>query len=242
MTSVGVAPGEPSRGKAAVMTSTETAIRHLEPTLSLRDIVERSLSAAIISGELAPGSLVSVPTLAVRFGVSATPVREAMLNLEKRGFVEPVKNKGFRVTEVSEQDLRNIVQVRRWLEGSAMQIVAQELPKVPIQRFRALADEIVIAADKSDFPEYLAADATFHLELLKLTGNDRLLELVAEMRRQTRMIGLALMGDTAELRHSAAEHHELLDLLIAGKADDAQKLMHTHIGHVVGWWAGRKEQ
>lgn len=223
------------------MVFTETAIQHLIPALSLRDTVERSLSAAIISGELAPGSLVSVPTLAVRFGVSATPVREAMLNLEKRGFVEPVKNKGFRVTEVSEQDLRDIVQVRRWLEGSAMHVVAQEMPNAAIEEFRSMADNIVEAADGSDFTQYLEADVAFHLALLKLTGNERLLELVAEMRGQTRMIGLALMAETVELKHSAAEHHELLDLLAEGRADEAQKLMNIHIGHVIGWWAGRPE-
>lgn len=223
------------------MSQSQAAIQHVPVAQSLRDTVERSLSAAIISGELAPGTLVSVPTLAVRFGVSATPVREAMLNLEKRGFVEPVKNKGFRVTQVSEQDLRDLVQVRRWLEGSAMHVVAERFADAPVDEYRALADDIVAAAERSDFPEYLAADVAFHLALLSLVGNDRLIELVSELRRQTRMVGLALLADTEELRHSALEHHELLDLLAAGKADEARALMHTHIGHVLGWWAGHPE-
>ena len=224
------------------MVRSQTAIRQLAPTLSLRDTVENSLSTAIISGELAPLTLVSVPTLAARFGVSATPVREAMLNLEKRGFVEAIKNRGFRVTKVSDHDLREIVQVRRWLEGSAMRVVAQELPKVPIGQYRKLADDIVTAAERSDFPQFLSADASFHLALLKLTGNKRLLELVTEMRGQTRMVGLVRMADSIELRKSAVEHHELLNLLAEGKAEESERLIHNHIGHVIGWWAGRAEQ
>ena len=74
-----------------------SAIHKVEQVSSLRDRIGESLSAAIISGELAPGTLVSVPSLAVQFAVSATPVREAMLDLEQRGFVTSVRNKGFRV-------------------------------------------------------------------------------------------------------------------------------------------------
>ena len=96
---------------------------------NLRAHVEQALSAAIITGELAPGTLLTVPTLAAQFNVSATPVREAMLNLEKRGFVEAVRNKGFRVTDVSEDDLRQIVGVRRLLEPEAMQQLAGALPE-----------------------------------------------------------------------------------------------------------------
>lgn len=219
------------------MAAESTAIRQLEPTLSLRDTVERSLSAAIISGELAPDSLVSVPTLAGRFGVSATPVREAMLNLEKRGFVEPVKNKGFRVTSVSEGDLREIVQVRSWLESAAMRQVSEKLQTEPIDTLRALADQIVRAAEKSDFAAFLAADISFHLALLSLTGNSRLVDMVSELRRQTRMVRLASMANTAELTQSADEHHKLLDLLADGKVVEAEELMHRHVGHVIEWWS-----
>src|SRR5580692_2503968 len=105
----------------------DSAISELVPSTSLRDRVESSLASAIISGELEPGTMVSVPALAAQFAVSATPVREAMLNLEKRGFVESVKNKGFKVTEVSPQDLNEIAQLRSWLEAPAMRVVADRL-------------------------------------------------------------------------------------------------------------------
>ncbi len=223
------------------MATPPSNIRALIPTVSLRENIELSLSAAIVSGELAPGTLVSVPTLARQFEVSATPVREAMLNLEKLGFVKPVRNKGFLVTEVSRDDLRELVQIRRWLEAPAMVDVARELHGKPVERFRDLASAISGAADRSDFYEYLRADTKFHLALLEVTGNRRLVDLVSELRRQTRLVGLVALRDTVELKRSAHEHHELIDLLVQGRGEQATALMHDHIGHVLGWWAGVSE-
>lgn len=218
--------------KGTILVTIPTAIHRLEPTSSLRGAVERSMSAAIIAGEFIPGALVSVPSLAGRFGVSATPVREAMLNLEKRGFVEPVKNKGFRVTNVSEEDLREIVQVRQWLEAPPMRIVSVKLTQVNIEPYRKLANQIISTAEQSDMPGHLAADTEFHLALLRLTENERLVELVAELRKQTRRLGLDALGGRGKLLTVAHEHHDLLDMLVKGRGIDAEKLMIKHIGHV----------
>ena len=218
-----------------------TSIRRIVPAVSLRADVEHALSAAIVSGELAPGSIVSVPALAERFGVSATPVREAMLELAKQGFVESVRNKGFRITQVSEEDLLEIVQIRRWLEVPAMGLLAKSFPVDQTGRFRCLADAIVQAAGQGQFQEYLNADTVFHLELLRLLKNDRLVSVVSQLRSQTRMVGLSDLRETIELEKSAQEHHLLLDRLAAREDAEAEELMFRHIGHVSGWWAGRAE-
>ena len=105
-----------------------SAIREVEHHASLRDRIGKSLSAAIMSGELEPGALVTVPTLALQFAVSATPVREALLDLKQRGFVSSVRNKGFRVTAVSAEDLGEIVELRQWLEVPAMRDLATDFP------------------------------------------------------------------------------------------------------------------
>src|SRR5665648_1243687 len=121
---------------------TESAIRKVEQVASLRGRIAESLSAAIISGELAPGTLVSVPMLANQFAVSATPVREAMLDLEQRGFVASVRNKGFRVTQVSEQDLREIVELRRLIEAPALRALAESFPTESLPPWRLLAQQL----------------------------------------------------------------------------------------------------
>ncbi|HWS33235.1 MAG TPA: GntR family transcriptional regulator [Actinoplanes sp.] len=218
-----------------------SVIGPVEVGVSLRGTGEDAVAAAIVSGELAPGTLVTAPTLAARFGVSATPVREAMLNLQKRGFVDVVRNKGFRVTDVSEQDLWEIVRIRQQLESPPMREIARILQPEQAAELRVKAQDIVDAAAAADLSGYLAADLVFHLRLLGLHGNRRLIELVKDLRQQTRMVGLADMIGTAELARSAGEHHSLIDLLEARDGRGAETLMNAHIGHVLGWWSGRSE-
>src|SRR5918997_6394280 len=83
---------------------------------SYRERVADALRAALIAGELRPGEVYSAPGLATRFGVSATPVREAMLDLAKEGLVDTVPNKGFRVTAVSEKQLDEYTHIRALIE------------------------------------------------------------------------------------------------------------------------------
>lgn len=210
-------------------------------TGSLREAIEDRIAVAIVSGALAPGELVTVPALAAEFEVSATPVREAMLNLAKIGFVDPVRNKGFRVTEVSVRDLEEIVELRRMLEVPIVAKLAGAFPDAEYARLRGIAERIVAASDRSDLIDYVAADIDFHRELLALAGNARLVETVTALRRQTRLTGLRGMSGSAELDESAREHLRLLDLVRDGDAEGAAALMHRHVGHVLGWWSGHEE-
>lgn len=214
---------------------TVSSIQKVEQVASLRDRIGKSLSAAIISGELASGTLVSVPTLASQFDVSATPVREAMLDLEQRGFVESVRNKGFRVTEVSEQDLREIVELRQLLEAPAMRSLAGTIPAETMPHWRALADRIATRADNADLTGFIESDRDFHLGLLGLYGNVQLVGVVGELRSQTRMVNLARMTQSRELTEAAREHHLMLDLLERGEGEALEELTVRHLGHVVGW-------
>ena len=212
----------------------------LKPS-SLRAQVESAIAAAIISGELAPGTVVSVPNLAAKFDVSATPVREAILHLETRGFVVALRNKGFRVTEVNDEALAQIVEVRRMLEPEAMYRLAPVFDATKSPAARKLADRIVTGAAEEDLNAYLAADREFHLSLTAMLGNPVLVDILADLRERTRLVGLRSMLRTNELTVSAAEHHDLLDLLEAKDAEGVRLLMQRHIGHIVGWWSGRQE-
>ena len=210
--------------------------------LSLREQVERTLSSRIVAGEFAPGTVLTVPTLAGEFGVSATPVREAMLNLARRGFLSPLRNRGFEVTEVSPDELRELGEVRLLLEGPPMRRLAGTLPDDVVERLQGLADEIVRAGREGRFEDYLEADTTFHLTLLELTGNRQLVRLVRELRQQTRLVGLVNLADSDELEGSSLEHAELVRLLVEGDGAGAEALMRRHIGHVAGLWSGRDEE
>ncbi|MFT7710532.1 GntR family transcriptional regulator [Clavibacter tessellarius] len=219
-----------------------SALRPAPPRASLREHVHQALSAAIVSGELEPGTLITVPTLAVRFDVSATPVREAVLELEKRGFVETVRNKGFRVTAVSDEELGHLVQVRQLLEAPAMERLAGRVPDDALPALEGLADRIERGARDGDLRAYLEADQEFHLSLTRMLGNPVLTDSIADLRSRTRLVGLASMKESRHLDDSAAEHHELLRALVRGDGREAHAVMVRHIRHATGWWAGHGEE
>jgi DNA-binding GntR family transcriptional regulator len=118
--------------------------------------------------------------------------------------------------------------------------LAGKLPAADLRRLRGLAREIVLGAEAADLARYLQADTAFHLSVLELAGNPRLLAIVADLRSQTRLTGLAGLVATAELQVSAREHLDLLDLLEAGDAEAAERLMVRHIRGLIGRSAARR--
>ncbi|CAM5468167.1 GntR-family regulatory protein OS=Streptomyces glaucescens OX=1907 GN=SGLAU_01410 PE=4 SV=1 [Streptomyces glaucescens] len=206
----------------------------------LRDQVAHALRAALISGELQPGRVYSAPALASDFGISATPVREAMLDLVREGLVEPVRNKGFRVTEISERDLDQYSELRALIEVPTVGAVTRSASREQLEALRPVAEEIVVSARDHDLLGYLDADRRFHLALLGLHGNDRLVETVGDLRKRSRLYGLTALDARGMLLPSAQEHLELLDLMLAGDAAAAEAVMSLHLGHVRSLWAARE--
>lgn len=205
---------------------------------SLRETITNTLRAAIVSGEMAPNQVYSAPALSKRFGVSATPVREAMLDLISEGLVVPEPNKGFRVTEMSETDLDELTSVRLLIEPRATRDVVTRIPAEDIPRLREIAERIVRSSQKADLIEYVQADTEFHLSLLEYSGNKRLVALVSSLRSQTRLLGLTALVEEGILPNSAQEHFEILDLIEQGDEPGVEELIRRHIGHVRGIWAG----
>ncbi|MFD5777365.1 GntR family transcriptional regulator [Streptomyces sp. PDY-4] len=203
----------------------------------LRDQVADALRAALIAGELRPGVVYSAPTLAAELGVSATPVREAMLDLAREGLVEAVRNKGFRVTEMTEQDLDEFTEIRTLIEVPTVGRVAATADVEQLESLRPLAQRIVTAAQEHDVLKYLEADHRFHLELLALAGNRHLVEVVSDLRKRSRLFGLGSLNETGRLVASAQEHVELLDLMVAGRIREAEECMRRHLAHVRSLWA-----
>ena len=212
-------------------------IAPLAKAASLRETVTQILRAAIISAEMAPGEVYSAPALGARFGVSATPVREAMVDLSREGLVETVPNKGFRVTAVSESDLDDIAALRMLIEPPTVREVTPRIPAEAIPALRELARAIVDQAAAGDLVTYTEADRRFHLAILEYSHNQRLVSLVSDLRSHTRLYGLAGMVDRGTLAASAAEHLELVDLIAARDAQGAGSLMRRHIGRVRAEWA-----
>jgi DNA-binding GntR family transcriptional regulator len=206
---------------------------------TIRARVERALGARIAAGVVPAGTLLTVPLLAEEFGVSATPVREAVLELQRRGFVEPARNRGFVVTAVDAAHAEHVAAVRELLEPPAMRALAAGRPD--LADAREGARRIAASAAAGDLEAYLEEDRRFHLGLTALTGNPMLTAVVDDLRRRTRLPGLTALIGSQELAASAAEHDELLDAIAAGEGELAEAVMRRHIGHTTGWWAGAPE-
>ncbi|WP_436953804.1 GntR family transcriptional regulator [Streptomyces sp. SudanB182_2057] len=204
---------------------------------SYRERVADALRAALVAGELRPGEVYSAPSLAARFGVSATPVREAMLDLAKEGLVDTVPNKGFRVTVVSDRQLDEYTQIRALVEIPTVAALARTADRVSLEALRPAAREIVAAAAAGDLIAYVEADTRFHLGLLALAGNAHLVEVVADLRGRSRLYGLTALVRAGRLLASAEEHLELLDALLERDERAVHALMTRHLGHVRGLWA-----
>ncbi|MEU9786305.1 GntR family transcriptional regulator [Streptomyces phaeochromogenes] len=204
---------------------------------SYRERVADALRAALIAGELRPGEVYSAPALAARFGVSATPVREAMLDLAKEGLVDTVPNKGFRVTAVSEKQLDEYTHIRSLIEIPTTVSLAATADPVALEALRPAAQESVTAAATGDLIAHVEADMRFHLGLLALAGNEHLVEVVRDLRKRSRLYGLHALVKAGRLEASAAEHLDILDALIARDEEAVRAVMTRHLGHVRGLWA-----
>lgn len=181
-----------------------------------------------------PGQVYSAPKLAAQFGVSATPVREAMLDLVKEGLVTIAPNKGFLVRELTDRELDDITQIRQFLEVPATANLVGAVTAADLDPLRALADQVIECGQEKDLIGFVEYDRQFHLALLAFTKNAELVSLVASLRSRARLYGIARLAETGELIVSANEHLEILDLIGAGDKDAVAAVMERHIGHVRG--------
>jgi DNA-binding GntR family transcriptional regulator len=214
----------------------------LEERRSIRAEVAHALRAALVSGQMRPGEVYSAPMLAAQFGVSATPVREAMLDLVREGLVTTARNKGFRVRELSDRELDEITEIRRLLEvPSTVKVIGLATPET-LKQLRPMALRLIDVAAEKDLIAYVEHDRQFHLGLLSMAGNAHLVSLVGELRSRTRLFGLGRLADSGELASSAREHIEMLDLIAAKDRRGLERLMTRHISHIRGVWAGRDDE
>ncbi|WNF30332.1 GntR family transcriptional regulator [Streptomyces sp. C11-1] len=202
---------------------------------SVRGQILESLRAALVDGELIPGQVYSAPVLGGRFGVSATPVREAMQQLALEGAVEVVPNRGFRVTERGPRELAELAEVRALIEVPVMLRLARTVPVARWGVLRPLADATVAAAAVGDRASYAESDRAFHRAVLALSGNEQLVAIADELHRRSQwplVSGPATRR--ADLLADAAEHTALLDALIAQDLTVVQALVREHFAGADG--------
>ncbi|MGW2045813.1 GntR family transcriptional regulator [Streptomyces sp. NPDC001858] len=197
---------------------------------SVRGQILDALRTALVGGELQPGEVYSAPVLGERFGVSATPVREAMQQLALEGAVEVVPNRGFRVIVRGTRELAELAEVRALIEVPVMLRLARTVPAERWAELRPLAEASVRAAASGCRATYAEADRVFHRALLALSGNEQLVGIAEDLHRRSQwpLVGAPKRRGRADLVADAAEHMALLEALTAGELDAVQALMRAH--------------
>jgi len=197
---------------------------------SLREQARQVIRGLIITGQMQPDQLYSVPRLATDLGVSATPVREALLDLAREGLLEPVRNRGFRVVSLSASELNDIFAIRLLLEvPSVAEIARARLSPAQIGQLRHLAEATKRAADDGNLIEFLETDRQFHIGLIATLGNKPLAELVETLRDRVRLHGFRNVSTREHIAQSASEHFELLDALSKHDETVAAAVMRRHL-------------
>jgi DNA-binding GntR family transcriptional regulator len=195
---------------------------------NLREQVLQHVRSEIISGQSAPGTMYSVPSLATSLGVSTTPVREALLELARAGLIEPLRNRGFKVVAPTLTQLRNLFDMRELVELFAAESVALKRKK-DLTGLRPLADNIAQAVDTGSIADYLEADRRFHEALTEQADNELLTETVMTLRDKMRLYGIASDAGKERQRESVAEHYRIIELAEIGDAVGLKALLHHHI-------------
>jgi DNA-binding GntR family transcriptional regulator len=204
-------------------------LQEIKAESSLTDQVRDSIRQAIIDGQLAPGSLHSVQTLADIFKVSRTPVREALIDLAGAGMVEFERNRGVRILETSVHDLEEILVLRILLEVPAAFRAASQIDKEGLRHLRSEMKLMSKAAKAGDEPEMMLHDRVFHEIINGASGNSRLTDYVNSLRDLILTRGVSTVDRTRSLKEIVTEHRAILEALDEHDPEAAAAAMKSHL-------------
>jgi len=179
----------------------------------------------ILSNKLVPGTAIRIQDLASELGMSRTPIKAALIQLEKEDLVELTPRQGMRVKPIHPQTMKEIYEILAGLEVIAVELIAARSPSEEemAELVEAQTDmENALADDDRD--AWAGADERFHQELVSLAGNKRLAAIVSTFRDQTRRARILTLGLRPKPDNSTQSHRMLLEALRSGDAEEALAL------------------
>ncbi|MEV6116802.1 GntR family transcriptional regulator [Streptomyces sp. NPDC052109] len=198
------------------------------PIPSRTQYVLDAIKHRILTGHLTPGQALVETELAAQFGVSKTPVREALKTLAGTGLVVMSQYKGVTVRMVDADMAREVHDVRLLLEPEALRRAVARGASLAAAR-----DALIRADDATDAAERSLANRDFHRALYLPCGNPLLGRMLDEVRDQAALVSAVAWAAEPSWEREAAEHREILRLALAGDADAAAGALHAHIASFV---------
>lgn len=208
----------------------------MEPFTTKSDFAYLKLRNQILSGELAPGAVLNQASLAPSIGVSTTPLREALRRLKSEGLVELDAHRDARVTPLTAEEARDLLEIRRSLDPLAAALAAERRTKDDIQALRAAVVGLEpLRTDPAVL--HLVAHRRFHAAVYLASHNELLISTLDglwDKADRYRRLGLGPDHGQAERDQKAAEHAALVDTIVAGDSAGAAEIMRRHIDTSLG--------
>lgn len=207
----------------------ELKIMDSDEYLPLRDVVFMTLRQAILKGDMEPGERLMEITLANKLGVSRTPIREAIRKLELEGLVNMVPRKGAVVASISEKDMRDVLEVRVTLEELAVKLAVQNMEEADIDQLKRAAKNFESAVISREIVEIVEADVVFHDVIYNRTNNNRLIQIINNLREQMYRYRLEYIKDARTHSILISEHQDIINALEKKNVEEAKTAVRQHI-------------
>jgi phosphonate utilization transcriptional regulator len=195
---------------------------------SLPALVQAEIEKLILAGELAAGERLNESELAIRFGTSRGPVREALRALEECRLVRAEKNRGVFVREISVAEADEIYDIREVLDELIGQRVAQRISAEQLAALKDIVAQMEAATAGEDLKRYHALNLSFHDLLVEYAGNERLSETYRLLTKELLLFRLRGLQDGGGFAVSSAEHKAILKAIAARDPERAGRLLRRH--------------
>lgn len=205
-----------------------TTMTHIAPTALYQEVAER-LRQRIFAHELTPGTWIDEQKLAEQYGISRTPLREALKVLASEGLVELKPRRGCYVTEISRQDLDDIFPLMAMLEGRCAADAVKRAKAADIKDLRAIHERLEAAAREGRIDAFFEANQEFHRKIQELANNRWLLSVIQDLRKVLKLSRLHSLSLEGRLQQSLEEHRGIMAAFEAGDVARAEKGMHDHL-------------
>lgn len=195
---------------------------------SLADKVYNELRTAIVLGEMAPGAVLNEGELLQKFGVSTSPLREALTRLRQDGLIKVIPRKGHVVTEITLTDFHDIIQMRLVLESAAAELAAPRVTDAHIRELNRLSCVTLAIGDKASYREFMRANQAFHELIATIGGNQRLARAVTQNFEEVQR----LLFSGLDLDLSPTDEHDHREIIAALAKRDAEASRQAVIEHI----------
>lgn len=197
--------------------------------LPLRDVVFHTLRQAILRGNLKPGERLMEIQLAQKLGVSRTPIREAIRKLELEGLVLTIPRRGAEVAEITEKNMQDVLEVRKSLEALAIQLACERMTATDIEELKKKNIEFQASLSTKDVTKIAEADVQFHDVIFAATDNQRLIQLLNNLREQMYRFRVEHLKNEDWYPQLIEEHGKIIKYLETRQKEKAMEIINRHI-------------